>query len=423
VFRSLIRLLACAAGSRTAKAKNAVTMSRAQGWPSAGVLLASILVASSAVARAQATGCSADLCVGPNFPLKRPSDAAQVAKNGQSIAIAAAVYANDVAVFRQHDLTIRGIDGLAHLHVDDDVSAEDKAIWVIKGNNTTIENIEFSGAHVRDRNGAGIRLEGANLRLTRCYFHDNENGILTGKNLESDIVIEHSEFFGGGERGGSAHGIYVGEVRSFTLRFSYFHHASIGHLVKSRAHSNYILYNRIMDEADGDSSYAIDLPNGGFGVIMGNLIQQGPRTDNDALIAFGAERAHITNPIQELFLVNNTLVNDARSGRFVMAPFPSEKIILLNNIFSGPGERYTTKTGGAPTDQGNVQVQRSEFVDADAFDYRLKAGSKAIDAGVAPITVRGMPLNPVFQYVHKSQSGPRKVRGPLDAGALEFESH
>jgi len=31
---------------------------------------------------------------------------------------------------------------------------------------------------------------------------------------------------------------------------------------KSRAYENVILYNRIMDEPDGTSSYNIDLPNG-----------------------------------------------------------------------------------------------------------------------------------------------------------------
>ena len=375
-----------------------------------------LLTALAFTAQARAGRCGADLCVGPSFALKHPSQAAAQAENGQSIGIAAGVYKNDVAIFRQNNLTIRGVGGYARLHVDGGVSAEGKAIWVIKGNNTTIERVEFSGTHVPDKNGAGIRLEGTHLRLRRCYFHDNENGVLTGKNLASDIVIEQSEFFGGGEPGGSAHGIYVGEVRSFTLRFNYFHHARFGHLVKSRAHSNYIMYNRIMDEADGKASYAIDLPNGGLGVIVGNLIQQGPHQENDALIAFGAERASGSHPVQELYVVNNTLVNDAATGRFVFAPYPATKITLLNNIFAGPGTRYATHLGGAPIDYGNVTVQRGEFVNGAAFDYRLKARSKAVNAGAALPSIRGVKLKPAFEYAHKARSAPRKVRGALDAG-------
>jgi len=32
-----------------------------------------------------------------------------------------------------------------------------------------------------------------------------------------------------------------------------------------------VLYNRIMDEADGNSSYAVDIPNGGRAYLIGNL--------------------------------------------------------------------------------------------------------------------------------------------------------
>ena len=49
-------------------------------------------------------------------------------------------------------------------------SAESKAIWVIKGNNCRVENIEFSNCRVPDNNGAGIRMEGTNLTVSHCYF-------------------------------------------------------------------------------------------------------------------------------------------------------------------------------------------------------------------------------------------------------------
>jgi hypothetical protein len=384
------------------------------------VLICTVLAASAA-APLYAKGCGADVCVGPAFALKRPSEAAAVAKDGQSIGIAAGVYDNDVAVWRQHNLIIRGIGGHAHVRVDG-ISAESKAIWVIKGNNATIEHIEFSGARVPHMNGAGIRLEGTHLTLRHCYFHHNQTGLLTGKNTASDILIEHSEFAGSGAARGNPHAIYIGEVRSFTLRFSYVHHARVGHNVKSRALRNYILYNRIMDEADGEASYAIDLPNGGIGIVLANLIQQGPRYQNDALIAFGAERARESHPVHELYVVNNTLVNDTASGRFVFSPFATDRIMLVNNIFSGPGAWFTTRVGDstAPIQLGNVALDKSEFADAAAFDYRLRAKSKAIDAGVPPGSAHGFDLTPVFEYVHKARSVQRQGNGVLDAGALEF---
>src|SRR5262245_42128571 len=190
------------------------------------------------------------LRVGPAQELKTPSAAAKVARNGDVVEIEAGIYAGDAAVWRAHRLTIRGVGGRAHLRADG-AEAEGKGTWVIKGNDTTVESVEFSGAKVSDRNGAGIRLEGAGLTVRDCFFHHNENGILTGANPASDVVIENSEFAHNGCGNGYSHNLYIGVVRSFTLRFSYVHHARIGHNVKTRALRNEILYNRIADENDG----------------------------------------------------------------------------------------------------------------------------------------------------------------------------
>jgi hypothetical protein len=65
--------------------------------------------------------------------------------------------------------------------------------------------------------------------------------------------------------------------------------AKIGHDVKSRARENYILYNRISDGPDGTASYEVDLPNGGLSYLIGKVIQQGPRTDNNTIVSYGAE--------------------------------------------------------------------------------------------------------------------------------------
>ena len=68
-----------------------------------------------------------------------------------------------------------------------------KGIWVLAGNNITVESIEFFGATVPDHNGAGIRLDGVGMNVQRCFFHDNENGILTSNPYAGEIIIEHSE--------------------------------------------------------------------------------------------------------------------------------------------------------------------------------------------------------------------------------------
>jgi hypothetical protein len=276
------------------------------------------------------------LRVGPGRPLAMPSEAARKARDGDTIEIDAGTYDGDVAVWRQNGLTIRGVGGRAHVRAQGQ-DAEGKAIWVIKGTNTTVESIEFSGARVRDRNGAGIRQEGTGLTVRNCSFHDNENGIHASPNLQSEIVIERSEFANNGEGDGRSHNLYIGPVKQLTLRHVYSHHARVGHNLKSRAAKTEVLHSRFADEEDGNSSYAIELPNGGVARLAGNVIQQGAHTENPTLVSYGREGLrHADN---RLYLENNTLINERpEGGFFVFVAEQTSQAIIENNVFAGPGQ-------------------------------------------------------------------------------------
>ena len=356
------------------------------------------------------------LRVGAKRELKRPSDAAKIAQDGDTVEIDAGTYEGDAAVWQQHRLTIRGLGGRAHLRANG-AHAEGKAIWVIKGNDTTIESVEFSGAKVPHRNGAGIRLEGAGLTVRDCYFHDNENSILTVANQASDIVVEHSEFAHNGYGDGQSHNLYIGNVRTFMLRFSYVHHAVVGHNVKSRALRNHITYNRIMDENDGRSSYAVEFPNGGLALVIGNVIQQGPATENPTIVSYGAEG--LLHPLNELYFVSNTVVNDRPAGgRFLFVRAGADAARIVNNVFSGRGELLS-----GPGDlRNNVTAAKTDFVDPAGFDYRLKVGAAAIGRGIDPGTAYGFELRPTAEYAHRAAMRTRSSSGKLDLGAFKYQS-
>jgi len=354
------------------------------------------------------------LRVGATRELKRPSAAAQIARDGDVIEIDPGIYDSDAAVWRQHRLTIRGVGGRAHLRADG-ANAEGKAIWVIKGNHTTIESVEFSGAKVEDQNGAGIRLEGLGLTVRDCYFHDNENSILTNANQASDVLVEHSEFAHNGFGDGQSHNLYIGNVRSLTLRFSYVHHAIVGHNVKSRALKNYVTYNRIMDENDGRSSYAIEFPDGGLSFVIGNVIQHGPAAETPTVVSYGAEG--LKHPLNELYFVNNTVVNDRPAGgRFLFVRDGTDAARIVNNVFSGLGEVLS----GPGELRNSMIAAKTDFVDPAGFDYRLKAGAAAIGRGVDPGSAHGFRLRPTAEYVHNAQKRARSSSGKLDAGALGY---
>lgn len=355
-----------------------------------------------------ATG--ATLQAGPGRAYPTPCAAAAAAADGDVIEIDAGTYTADVCAIRGNDLTLRGVGGRARLDAGG-ADAEGKAIWVIKGNDVTVENIEFLNCTVPDRNGAGIRAEGSGLTIRNCYFHHNENGILGGN---GPVTIENTEFAHNGYGDGYSHNIYLGnDVTVFTMRFCYSHHSRVGHIVKSRAQTNLLFYNRLMDEADGTSSYTIDLPNGGRSILVGNLIQQGPATENSGIFSFAAEGA--TNPVQELYVAHNTFVNDRGSGTFIRNA-SSFAAVVVNNIFVGGG----TVLDGPGDASDNLITNDAGLLDRAGFDYRLAAGSPAIDTGVDPGSAGDFPLTPEFHYVHPLGSEPRVAVGPLDMGAYEF---
>lgn len=345
--------------------------------------------------------------VGPDRELTTPSAAAAVARDGDTVLIDPGTYSGDVATWTQDDLTLRGDGGRAHLRADG-ADAQGKAIWVIAGDRTTVDRIELSGGSVPDRNGAGIRQEGTDLTVTRSWFHDNENGILTGADPDSDVVIRRSRFFRNGHGDGYSHNLYVGAVRSLTVTGSWLSDAVTGHELKSRAARNTIVGNRISD-GDATASYSIDLPNGGRSLVAGNVIVQGPRSENPAVVSYGAEG--LTHPSRTLWVVNNTLVNRRTSGTFVALAAGSHAR-LRNNLLVGPGDLTSRPASG----RANRRVGLGGFVAPDREDFRLTASSRAVDRGTTvPRRWRAR-----WEYVAPAGQARRTTVGRTDLGAFEL---
>jgi hypothetical protein len=349
---------------------------------------------------------------------------------------------HEAGVLSASNVTLRGEPG-AHIK---DSTVEGKASLVIKGNDTIVSGIECSGAKVSDSNGACIRLEGRNLLVTGVYFHHNENGILTGHDGNSDVIVENSEFAYNGDGSGKSHNLYIGQVRSFTLRGCLSHHALNGHLVKSRAQTNTISYNRLIDGPDGTSSYVIDVPNAGTSYIIGNVIQQGPQTSNSTVIAYGGEG--IKNQERDLYVINNTIINERQAGGVVVRNWSNHPARLVNNIIigninllEGPGQLDSNEVSPQYNFHELVKYSLSnpravwndpsqlltlyngidfKFADPQLYDFRLSVSSPAIDAGIDPGIANGVSLRPIMEYSHPLKLIPRPVNGPLDVGAFEY---
>lgn len=358
------------------------------------------------------------LLVGAGAPIARIADAARLAHDGDTVEVLPGNYVGDVAVWTQKKLTIRGV-GDRPIVSSDTLSAEGKAIWVFRDGDFVVENIAFTGARVADRNGAGIRLERGRLRIVRCLFSDNENGILTSNDPDSELIVEDSEFSAAPtDRGPLKHLLYVGRIARFTLTGTRLHQGYQGHLVKSRARENLVRYNLLYDGPGGSAAYELELPNGGLAYVIGNVIGQSEETSNATLIAYGAEQPCWPN--SALYLSHNTLLSDRWNGAWFLRVWsenlPSRtSIVAINNLTVGLGIFNL----GAPGEfAGNFPVL-SFAIDRNALDFRLGSRSLLVGAGIEPPTIGGVSLAPEREFTLPVGTRPIEPRGSWTPGAFQ----
>jgi hypothetical protein len=358
--------------------------------------------------------------VGAAKTYTKPSQVANLVADNDTVFIDAGIYDSDVCGWTKNNLFIKAVGGFSHLRANGNTYGG-KAIWVISGKNAKIDSIEFSLASCVDKNGAGIRLEGTDLTVSHCYFHDNEDGILAGADTNSTISIENSEFYNNGAGDGFSHNLYIGHIKKLFFRYNYSHHAKVGHELKSRANENFILYNRFDEEADGTASRSIDLPNGGFAIVLGNEIIKGAASQNSNFVEFGVEGLTNTGP-HKIYMVHNTFVNN-RSGSAIFLTLQSGVTLckLYNNIFAGTGNftfAAPAQLDTASNIYGNIASQK--FKGTTGNEFALTANSPAVNKSTNAGNAGVYALQAIREYVHPSLGTARNNTGAADAGAHEY---
>lgn len=254
------------------------------------------------------------------------STAADALSNGDTLLIGPGVYPTAM-VIRADDVTIRGLGHVAF----EGKTAEGKAALVIKGDRTRVENIECRQISVRDQNGACIRLEGSDLEIHHSYFHDAENGVLTGRN-PGRVLIDNSRFERLGKRG-QAHGIYIGGGELHIRDSQFLQSVDEGHEVKSRASRTFI-ERSIIASLDGRDSRLIDVPNGGVLIVTDSILAQGRASSNADLIGYGLEgRLHTVQSVQ---LSRNLVLLERPAGNQLLHMYQGAKPAQVDgNIIVG----------------------------------------------------------------------------------------
>ncbi len=286
------------------------------------------------------------LTVGARQRFDTLAAAITASRDGDVIEILAGTYRDDFATIRAA-INVRAVGGLVRL-VAESIPSNGKAILVTQGN-ITLTGLAFSGARVRDRNGAGIRYEGGDLTLIDCLFHENENGLLGGGWPEGTVTVRRCVFGANGTGDGRTHGLYVGRIKRLVIEDSWFHNTRVGHHIKSRAYESRIVNNLIEDQ-EGTASYSIDLPTGGVVLVADNVIQQGQLSQNPAIVHFGGEG--LPHETSSLLIHRNVVINllDSSGTRLLLNQTGFTATIRDNKVFglstsqiaSGPAEVSNT---------------------------------------------------------------------------------
>ncbi len=300
-------------------------MIRQAAWFLVGLLVVLLAGPFSGMARA------AVLEVGPGRTFDKPSAAIARAHDGETVRVAAGTYI-DCASIRQNCFTIESAGGEV---VMKDKTCAGKAILVIDGNKVTVRGLTLENAKVPDKNGAGIRAEGGELLVDNTTFLNNENGLMSANEAGISIRVVNSTFIGNGAcQPNCAHGIYAGHIKFLRVEGSRFFDQHEGHHIKSRAERTEVVGCDIQDGPAGNSSYLIDIPNGGSVLIEKNKLSKGRMTSNGGTaISIGAEGD--INASGPIVVRDNNFVNQQDRSTVFVRDFAATSAQLSGNVLAG----------------------------------------------------------------------------------------
>ena len=199
--------------------------------------------------------------------------------------------------------------------------------------NLTVNGLTFENASISATlggNAAGIRDQAtgsSSLTVLNSTFLHNQDGILTGNGLPAQqqqlvVSITNSLFANNGGANGNEHGIYI-LGHSLDISGSTFCGTIGGHDVKSRTAittvRNSNLYDGLAPSSQplcsaGSTSYAVDAPNGGMLTLAGDLLSQGSKSPNSAIVSYGEEGLLYTN---NAFVASGDFFKSTISGRAI----------------------------------------------------------------------------------------------------------
>ena len=275
-------------------------------------LLYLVSLAASLAAFVPSGTLAAVYLVGPDEALNAPSQAARVVKSGDTVLIKpkpGGYY--DCAIWRADDLTIEGVGDDVRLT---DMTCQGKAIFITAGNRIIVRNLTFARARVPDRNGAGIRAEGMDLRVEHSRFVNNESAILATNSARSHITLKDSQFTDNGSCGPNrcSDAIAAGHIAELSVSDCHISGTRGGDAIRSLAEQTTLIANHIEDGQSGTAHFLVELPSGGSLDMRRNVLERGPRQSGQKAVVRIMQGVG-ASAVASLALSANTVRNDTRA--------------------------------------------------------------------------------------------------------------
>ncbi len=254
-----------------------------------------------------------EIWVGADHDIISLTEAVKISGDGDVINIASGRYSvQDLKM--EHDLSVIGHGEVIFYSP---AKVRKGLIVPVTGTNIQIENIIFEGAQSPDENGAGIRFEGRSLEVRKSIFHNNENGILATGDPDSRVLVENSIFENNGFGDGYSHGIYMSHGATLMVQRSHFEGTKVGHHVKSVTSDRTIVTDSFFDDAEGRTSYVVDVTGGGDTVLVRNQIIRRGSADQRTLFNYDNSRGGELKP---LTISENSILNYKRGVKLLRNP-------------------------------------------------------------------------------------------------------
>lgn len=336
-----------------------------------------------------------------------------------------------------------------------------------------VEGLELRSAHpahgfTDDRgdartyaaNAAAIYVErGAHLVIRDCVLTDSGNGLFIGAydGDTRDVRIEGNWIHGNGNAGSIyEHNTYTAAIGIVYEgnRFGPLRADAGGNNLKDRSAGLVVRYNwieggnRQLDLVDGEDTAAIPGDAGYDRTwVYGNVLIEPDGAGNSQIVHYGGDSGNTAiyrkgllhffhNTVVSLRGGNTTLLRlstadetaDVRNNVLYVAE-PGERLAIVNGEGTAILRHNWIKTdwvtshsgGGNVVDAGGNLASEDPapgFADAAAQDYRLLAGSDAVDAGAA-LHAEALPEHAVVRRYAKHQAtAPRPDPGAPDLGAF-----